>query len=101
MIQKLHERIHQDALRRVAKAYKGLCEEIGKTENRYEAASTLLGSERPFGRVDLLYQIFGLEEENDDSDVDDESDEEEEEEDEVEEEDEEEEDEEGGKEGER
>ncbi|KXN84526.1 Conserved oligomeric Golgi complex subunit 6 [Leucoagaricus sp. SymC.cos] len=60
--QKLHERVHQDALRRVAKAYKCLCEEIGDPDNRYEAASTLLGSERPFGRVDLLHQIFGLEE---------------------------------------
>jgi ribosome assembly protein YihI (activator of Der GTPase) len=53
-----------------------LCEEIGKSENKYEAASTLLGSERPFGRVDLLYQIFGLEEEE--SEEDDESEEDEE-----------------------
>jgi len=41
-----------------------LCKQIRKPENRYEAASTLLGSERPFGRVDLLYQIFCLEEED-------------------------------------
>ncbi|XP_006457735.1 hypothetical protein AGABI2DRAFT_198704 [Agaricus bisporus var. bisporus H97] len=76
VVQKLHERIHQDALRRVAKEYRMLCEEIGKPENKYEAASTLLGSERPFGRTDLLYQIFGLQEEE--SDKDDDSEEEEE-----------------------
>ncbi|TFY57091.1 hypothetical protein EVJ58_g7236 [Rhodofomes roseus] len=31
-----------------------------RPENRYEAAATLLGSERPFGQVHLLWQIFGL-----------------------------------------
>jgi len=61
-VQKIHERVHQEVLRRVAKAYESLCKQIRKTENRYEAASTLLGSERPFGRVDLLYQILCLEE---------------------------------------
>jgi hypothetical protein len=39
-----------------------ICEEVKKPENMYEAASTLLGSERPFGQVHLLWQIFGLEE---------------------------------------
>jgi len=29
---------------------------------RYEAGSVLLGRERPFGQVALLWQIFGLEE---------------------------------------
>ena len=33
---------------------------IGRPENRYEAAATLLGGERPFGQVHLLRQIFGL-----------------------------------------
>ena len=63
LMQKIHEMIHQEALRRVAKAYKSLCSQIRKPENRYGDASTLLGGERPFGRVDLLYQILGLEEE--------------------------------------
>ena len=40
-----------------------ICEEVKKPVNKYEAASTLLGSERPFGQVHLLWQIFGLEEE--------------------------------------
>lgn len=40
-----------------------ICEEVKKPGNKYEAASTLLGSERPFGQVHLLWQIFGLEEE--------------------------------------
>jgi hypothetical protein len=52
-----------------------ICEEVKKPENKYEAASTLLGSERPFGQVHLLWQIFGLEEviQSDDDDDDDES----------------------------
>ena len=54
-----------------------ICEEVKKPENKYEAASTLLGSERPFGQVHLLWQIFGLEEEeevqSDDEDEDEES----------------------------
>ena len=57
-----------------------ICEEIKKPENKYEAASTLLGSERPFGQVHLLWQIFGLEEEEEviiQSDDDDEEEEEE------------------------
>ena len=54
-----------------------ICEEVKKPGNKYEAASTLLGSERPFGQVHLLWQIFGLEEEggvetDDDDDDDDE-----------------------------
>jgi phosphopantothenoylcysteine synthetase/decarboxylase len=68
-VQKLHTQIHQGALVLLAKMYKMICEEVKKPANRYEAASTLLGSERPFGQVHLLWQIFGLEdkEENDDS----------------------------------
>ncbi|KAF7320183.1 Conserved oligomeric Golgi complex subunit 6 [Mycena kentingensis (nom. inval.)] len=61
--QKLHIQIHQAALRRMARSYEVICTEIKKPENRYEAASTLLGSERPFGQVNLLWQIFGLEKE--------------------------------------
>ena len=52
-----------------------ICEEVKKPGNKYEAASTLLGSERRFGQVHLLWHIFGLEEEevveSDDDDVDD------------------------------
>jgi len=51
----------------VAKAYSKLCEEVRKPENRYEAASTLLGTERPFGQVGVLWAIFGLEEESDEA----------------------------------
>ncbi|EMD38160.1 hypothetical protein CERSUDRAFT_113315 [Gelatoporia subvermispora B] len=53
--------VHQAALGRVAGAYGRLCEEVRRTENRYEAGATLLGSARPFGQVHLLWQIFGLE----------------------------------------
>ncbi len=41
-----------------------ICEDVKKPENKYEAAATLLGSERPFGQVHLLWKIFGLEEED-------------------------------------
>lgn len=66
----------------LAKMYKMICEEVKKPANRYEAASTLLGSERPFGQVHLLWQIFGLEEteEYDESIEEDDKEEEEEEE---------------------
>ena len=42
-----------------------ICVEVRKTENRYEAGATLLGSERPFGQVHLLWKVFGLEGEED------------------------------------
>lgn len=63
----LHSTIHHVALVRVAKAYAKLCEEVRKPDNRYEAASTLLGIERPFGQVGVLWAIFGLEEEDEES----------------------------------
>jgi len=47
---------------RLIETYKWICEEVRKAENRYEGASTVLGSERPFGQVGLLWQIFGIEE---------------------------------------
>ncbi len=62
-MQSLHSRIHQAALKRLAETYERICDEVKKAENKYEAAATLLGSERPFGQVRLLWQIFGLQEE--------------------------------------
>ncbi|KAF9524462.1 oligomeric complex COG6-domain-containing protein [Crepidotus variabilis] len=64
-VQKLHTKIHQDALVRLSKAYRTICDEVKKPENKYEAASTLLGSERPFGQMHLLQQIFGFDESDD------------------------------------
>jgi hypothetical protein len=58
-----HALVHRAALERVARAYRRLCEAVRDPKNRYEAAATLLGSERPFGQVNLLLQIFGLGEE--------------------------------------
>lgn len=63
-VQSLHARVHEAALERLAQTYQRLCEEVRKPENKYEAASTLLGSERPFGQAHLLWQIFGLHQEN-------------------------------------
>ena len=56
-------RVHQAALSRLAGAYERVCEEVRRAENKYEAGATVLGSERPFGQVHLLWQIFGIEEE--------------------------------------
>ena len=60
-MQRYHVQIHQAALERVAQAYRVICVHVRNPENKYEAASTLLGGERPFGQVHLLWQIFGLE----------------------------------------
>ncbi|KII95365.1 hypothetical protein PLICRDRAFT_34211 [Plicaturopsis crispa FD-325 SS-3] len=60
-VQRLHTRIHREALERLARGYAQVCEEVRKPRSGYEAASTLLGSERPFGQPHLLWQIFGLE----------------------------------------
>lgn len=65
-MQSLASRVHRAALARLVKTYKSLCEEVRKPENKYEAPATVLGSERPFGQVHLLYQIFGIEEEDGD-----------------------------------
>lgn len=62
-MQSLAGRVHRAGLARLVKTYRWLCEEVRKPENKYEAAATTLGSERPFGQVHLLWQIFGIEEE--------------------------------------
>ncbi|KAH0586671.1 Conserved oligomeric Golgi complex subunit 6 [Termitomyces sp. J132] len=59
-VQHLHAKIHQTALERMVRAYGLICEEVKRPENKYEAASTLLGSERPFGQIHLLRQILGI-----------------------------------------
>lgn len=61
-LQRYHAKIHQAALERVTRAYMSICEHVKSPENKYEAAATLLGSERPFGQGHLLYHIVGLEE---------------------------------------
>ncbi|KAL1761228.1 oligomeric Golgi complex subunit 6 [Schizophyllum commune] len=61
--QRLASEVHRAALRRMAHAYRNLCAAVRRAENKYEAASTLLGGERPFGQVHLLWQIFGFGEE--------------------------------------
>lgn len=61
-VPRLEAQVHHAALERVAQAYQHLAEAVRKPDNKYEASSTLLGSERPFGQVHLLRQIFGLEE---------------------------------------
>jgi hypothetical protein len=55
-------KVHHEALKRLSNAYELICEEIRKPANRYEAGMTLLGTERPFGKVAVLNQILGIEE---------------------------------------
>lgn len=74
---RLHSQIHHVALTRLAKMYERLCDEVKKPENKYEAASTLLGSERPFGQIHLLWQIFGMQDEEEDEEEEDADDDEE------------------------
>lgn len=66
-VQSLGTRIHRAALARLVRTYHGFCEEVRKPENKYEAAATVLGSERPFGQVHLLWQIFGMQDEEDEA----------------------------------
>ena len=61
-VQSLAARIHQAALERMINKYRWFCEEVRKNENKYEEAATILGSERQFGQVHLIWQIFGIEE---------------------------------------
>jgi len=56
----LHARVHRAAQRRLANAYSALCGRVREPRSRYEAAATLLGAERPFGSVEVLWQIFGI-----------------------------------------
>ncbi|PSR77610.1 hypothetical protein PHLCEN_2v7800 [Hermanssonia centrifuga] len=68
-VQSLASRVHRAALARLVRTYKWLCEEVRNPENKYEAAATVLGSERPFGQVHLLWQIFGIDEEETGDDI--------------------------------
>ena len=60
--QRLAGRVHREALSSIAAAYEKICAEVRKPESRYEAANTILGSERPFGSLNALRQILGLSE---------------------------------------
>ena len=59
--QRLRRKVHHAALRKLAQSYARICEEVRKSENRYEAANTVLGGQRPFGQMSVLQQILGLE----------------------------------------
>jgi hypothetical protein len=61
----LHARVHRAAQRRLGNAYAALCARVREPRSRYEAAATLLGAERPFGSVEVLWQIFGIDDSED------------------------------------
>ncbi|KIJ51335.1 hypothetical protein M422DRAFT_26752 [Sphaerobolus stellatus SS14] len=52
--------IHRSALKRLGQAYGRICEEVKAPKNKYEFASTLLGSQRPFGQMNVLWQVLGV-----------------------------------------
>ena len=54
--------VHKNAIKRLAKTYERICEEVRDVRNKYEAGNTLLGRQRPFGNMSALRQILGLEE---------------------------------------
>ncbi|GJJ08446.1 hypothetical protein Clacol_002664 [Clathrus columnatus] len=53
--------IHRTALKELGDYYGSLCAMIKDPKNKYEFASTLLGSQRPFGQMDVLWQVMGVE----------------------------------------
>ncbi|KAF8431614.1 oligomeric Golgi complex subunit 6 [Boletus edulis BED1] len=57
--------VHRGALRRLVHAYGALCDAVRaeSARGKYVAGSVVLGRERPFGQVELLRQIVGLEDE--------------------------------------
>ncbi|KAF8436357.1 oligomeric Golgi complex subunit 6 [Boletus edulis BED1] len=58
--------VHRGALRRLVHAYGALCDAVHaeSVRGKYVAGSVVLGRERPFGQVELLRQIVGLEDES-------------------------------------
>lgn len=58
--QRLAEHVHRAALCQLVDAYDKICTEVRKPENRYEAANTLLGNQRPFGNLSALKQILSV-----------------------------------------
>ena len=61
----LHARVHRAAQRRLGNGYAALCARVRDPRSRYEAAATLLGAERPFGSIEVLWQIFGIDDSED------------------------------------
>ncbi|KZW02874.1 oligomeric complex COG6 [Exidia glandulosa HHB12029] len=53
-------RIHRGALARIARDYGRVCDAVRDARNKYEFASTLLGSQRPFGQMGVLSQVLGI-----------------------------------------
>ena len=60
--QRLADHVHHAALRKVADTYDRICQEVRNPKNKYEAANTILGSQRPFGSLTTLRQVFGISE---------------------------------------
>lgn len=58
----LASRIHRAALQRIGKAYGAVADAVRDPSNKYEFATTMLGAKRPFGQMNVLWQILGVEE---------------------------------------
>ena len=60
MVPRLATLIHRSELKRIGTAYSRVCDEVRKSENKYEFAMTLLASQRPFGQMNVLWQVLGV-----------------------------------------
>ncbi|THH11854.1 hypothetical protein EW145_g400 [Phellinidium pouzarii] len=58
---RLAENVHHAALHSLVDVYERICAEVRRPENKYEAANTILGAQRPFGNLSALKQILGVE----------------------------------------
>lgn len=52
--------IHRSALKKIGETYSHICNEVRNPGNKYEFATTLLGSQRPFGQMNVLWQVLGV-----------------------------------------
>lgn len=52
--------IHRSALKQIGEAYGRICDEVRLSGNKYEFVTTLLGSQRPFGQMNVLWQVLGV-----------------------------------------
>jgi len=56
----LASRIHRTALQRIGKAYGKVADAVRDPKNKYEFATTMLGAKRPFGQMNVLWQVLGV-----------------------------------------
>jgi len=56
----ISSRIHREALRKVGQAYGVVADAVRNPANKYEFATTVLGTKRPFGQMSVLWQVLNI-----------------------------------------